>query len=114
MSIFNKKVDENIRGLKARIAYNEEYIQNFTPETDEYEIIQKALMRDYEEVRKMEESRFKATDILPWLTLAVTAVAGIVVPVYGMNKAYRSEEEEGKLKNGTVFNLATKNMKSTK
>lgn len=111
MKLFNKKVDDNINSLKARIRYNEEYILNFTPDTQEYGIIQQVLLRDYEEIRKMEESRVKAKDILPLLTLAVTAVAGIVVPVYGMNKAYKSEEEEGKLKNGTVFNLATKNMK---
>lgn len=111
MKLFNKKVDDNINSLKARIRYNEDYIQNFTPETQEYDIVQQVLLRDYEELRKMEESKVKAKDILPWLTLAVTAVAGIVVPVYGMNKAYKSEEEEGKLKNGTVFNLATKNMK---
>ena len=55
----------------------------------------------------------KAGEALPWLTLGVTAVAGIAVPIYGMNKAYQEEEVEGKLKNGTVFNLATKQMKNT-
>ena len=111
MKLFNKKVDDNINSLKARIKYNEEYIQNFTPETDEYDIIQQVLLRDYEEVRKMEESKVKAKDILPWASLVVTVFAGIVVPVYGMNKAYKSEEVDGKLKNGTVFGMATKNMK---
>ena len=111
MSIFNKKVDPHKESLEARIAYNEEYILNFTPETQEYDIIQQVLLRDYEELRRMEESKVKTKDILPLATLVVTAVAGIVVPVYGMNKAYRSEEVEGKLKNGTVFGIATKNMK---
>lgn len=110
MKLF-KNNDEHKAQIEARIAYNEEYIQNFTPETQEYDIIQQVLMRDYDELRRMDEHKVKAKDVLPWLTLAVTAIAGIVVPVYGMNKAYTSEEVDGKLKNGTVFNLATKNMK---
>lgn len=110
MSIF-KKVDPHREQLEARITYNEDYIQKFTPETEEYDIIQQVLMRDYEELRKMDESKVKAKDILPWASLVVTVFAGIVVPVYGMNKAYKSEEVDGKLKNGTVFGMATKNMK---
>lgn len=110
MSIFNKP-DPHRDQIEARIAYNEEYIQNFTPETQEYDIIQQVLMRDYDELRRMDEHKMKAKDILPWVSLAVTAFAGIVVPVYGMNKAYRSEEVDGKLKNGTIFGMATKNMK---
>lgn len=49
---------------------------------------------------------------LPWLTLVVTAIGTIVVPVYGMNKAYKEEEVENNLKNGTVFSIATKQMKT--
>ena len=107
----NKKVDEHRESLERRISYNEMYLEQFEPDTDEYEIIQKRLLSDYDELRKMDESKIKARDVLPWLTLAVTAIAGIFVPVYGMKLAYRSEEEEGKLKNGTVFGLGTKNMK---
>lgn len=107
----NKKTDVHRESLERRITYNEEYLESFEPNTDEYEIIQKRLLADYDELRKMDDAKIKAKDVLPWLTLAVTAIAGIFVPMYGMNKAYRSEEEEGKLKNGTVFNLATKNMK---
>ena len=110
MSIF-KKANPHREQLEARIAYNEEYIQQFTPETQEYDSIQQVLMRDYEELRKMDESKVKAKDILPWASLVVTVFAGVVVPVYGMNKAYKSEEVDGKLKNGTVFGMATKNMK---
>ncbi len=110
----NKKSDPHRESLERRIRINETYLESMVAGTEEYDIIQHALLRDYEELRKMDESKFKITDILPWATLAVTAIAGIFVPMYGMNKAYRSEEEEGKLKNGTVFNLATKNMKSTK
>lgn len=110
MSIF-KKADPHREQLEARIAYIEDYIQQFAPETEEYDSIQQVLMRDYEELRKMDESKVKAKDILPWASLVVTVFAGVVVPVYGMNKAYKSEEVDGKLKNGTVFGMATKNMK---
>lgn len=109
MKIF--KENPHRENLESRINSNEEYIQRFAPDTEEYEKVQQVLLKDYEELRKMDDNKKKLSDILPLATLVVTAIAGIVVPVYGMNKAYRSEEVEGKLKNGTVFGMATKNMK---
>lgn len=108
------KSDPRRESLLRRIEINETYLESMVAGTEEYDIVQHVLLRDYEELRKIDENKVKAKDILPWISLAVTAVAGIVVPVYGMKMAYRSEEVDGKLKNGTVFNLATKNMKSTK
>ena len=112
MNIF-KRENPHKESLERRIKANEEYLETMVAGTEEYEMAQNALIKDYEELKKMNEHKIKASDILPWATLAVSVVAGIFVPMYGMNKAYESEAE-GELRNGTVWGLATKNIKSTK
>lgn len=111
MSIFKKKVDPHKESLERRIASNEAYLETMVAGTEEYKMCQEALLRDYEELRTMNEHKVKASDVLAWVTLGVTAVAGIFVPLYGMNHAYQKEEVEGELSNGKVWSLGTKNMK---
>lgn len=112
MKLKFKKTNPHKESLERRIKANEEYLETMVAGTEEYEKIQKALVTDYEELRKMNESRIKASDILPWVTLGVTAIAGIFVPMYGMNKAYQKEEVEGELSNGKVWSIATKKTKN--
>lgn len=111
MKLFKKKVDPHRESLERRIKANEEYLETMVAGTKEYEMCQLSLLKDYEELRKMNEHKIKMSDVLAWATLAVTAVAGIAVPVYGMNKAYQKEEVDGELSNGKVWSIGTKNMK---
>lgn len=107
-----KKENPHKESLERRIKANEEYLETMVAGTEEYEKCQKALVTDYEELRKMNESKIKASDVLPWVTLGVTAIAGIFVPMYGMNKAYQKEEVDGELSNGKIWSLATKKTKN--
>ena len=107
-----KKPNPHKESLERRIKSNEEYLETMVAGTKEYEMCQEAILKDYEELRKMNEHKIKASDILPWVTLGVTAIAGIFVPMYGMNKAYQKEEVDGELSNGKVWSLATKKTKN--
>lgn len=109
-----KKENPHKESIENRITANEAYLESLDAATEKYRNVQEVLMVDYEELRKMNQNKLNARDFLHILDIAIAATAGIVVPLYGMNKAYRSEEVEGKLKNGTIFNLATKFIKGTK
>lgn len=109
-----KKTNPHKESIERRITDNETYLESLDAATEKYRNVQQVLVVDYEELRKMNQNKLNARDFLHILDIGIAAIAGIAVPLYGMNKAYRSEEVEGKLKNGTVFNLATKIMKNTK
>lgn len=106
-----KKSNPHKESLERRIKANEEYLETMVAGTKEYQLLQEALETDYERLDKMNQPKFKASDILPWATLAATMIVGAVVPVYGMNKAYQKEEVDGELSNGKVWSMATKNIK---
>lgn len=85
----------------------EDQMANMDP-GDEYD---RALLRwkaINDELREMSFGH-KMKDALPWLSLVVTAVGSIFVPVALGKLAYRNSEEEGKLKNGDVWREAISN-----
>ena len=94
--------------LKREISELESEMANLSSRK-EYDICLEEWKQLNEQLKEMSLLN-KVGKALPWLTLAVTAVGTIVVPIYGMNKAYK-EEKEGNLKNGDDWNLATKSMK---
>lgn len=106
------KIKENPRKafLKNEIQNCEAYMAKLGPgdEYTEYFNYWKSLNDELKEMSFWH----KAGKALPWVTVGVSAVAGIFVPIYGMKLAYKSEEEEQKLKNGTVWGTATKSMKN--
>ena len=104
------KQNEHKEFLKNELKNTEAYLAKLGPgeEYDEYFAHWQQLN---EELRKMSFGN-KVKEALPWLTLGVTAVAGIFVPIYGMNKAYQKEEVEGELSNGKVWSIATKKTKN--
>lgn len=115
---FKKQVDPHLESLERRIKANEEYLETMVAGTEEYEKIQKSLSMDYEERRKMTESKIKVGDVV--------AVAGVVMSALGIianvvtsersnntkkelcELAYKKEELDNELKNGTVMNIAMK------
>ena len=106
--IFSKKTNPHRESLERQIKDNEAYLETLVAGTDEYKKCQEAVFNGYEQLRKMDEHKIKASDVLPWVTLAVTAVAGIFVPVYGMNKAYQKEEVDNDIPNGRVWTISQK------
>lgn len=85
----------------------EDYMEKLGP-GDEYDhaLLQWKAIND--ELEKMSFGN-KLKDALPWLTLLVTAVGSIGVPIALGKLAYRNSEEEGKLKNGDVWREAISN-----
>lgn len=124
MKIFNKeisfkgKTNPHLESLERRIKTNEEYLETMVAGTEEYKAIQEALSKDYEEVRKMKEPKIKFGDIVAILGVGVSAL-GVLATVETSKRrdetkkeiaqlAYKKEEQENELKNGTVMNLAMK------
>ena len=85
----------------------EDYMLTLGP-GDEYDhaLLQWKAIND--ELEKMSIGN-KLKETLPWLTLVVTAIGSIGVPIALGKLAYRNSEEEGKLKNGDVWREAISN-----
>lgn len=85
----------------------EDYMLTLGP-GDEYDhaLLQWKAIND--ELERMSISN-KLKGVLPWLTLGVSAVGSIFVPIALGKLAYRNSEEQGKLKNGDVWREAISN-----
>ena len=115
---FKKQVDPSLESLNKRIKANEEYLETMIAGTEEYEAIQKSLSMDYEERRKMTESKIKVGDVVAVAGVVISALSLVVNVVTSERSnntkkelcelAYRKEEQDNELKNGTVMNIALK------
>lgn len=118
IKLFEKKTNPHLESLERRIKANEEYLETMVAGTEEYAAIQEALKNDYEELRKMTEPKFKMSDVIAALGVGATVlgvVAGVVTSERRDNTkkelaqlAYKKEEIDNDIKNGTVMNLAMK------
>ena len=115
---FKKTTDPHLESLERRIKANEEYLETMVAGTKEYKRIQEALARDYEERRKMMEPTIKFGDIMA-VVGAVTGIVAIVANVVTSERrdntrkeiaqlAYKKEEIQNEIKNGTVMSMAMK------
>lgn len=115
---FKKKSNPHRESLERRIQANEAYLETMVAGTKEYKLIQKALKNDYDELRKMDEPKVKLSDVVAILGVIVSA-AGIGVNLATSlhrdktrkdlgELAFKKEEIEGELKNGTDWSLAAK------
>ncbi len=115
---FRKKTNPHRESLERRIQANEAYLETMVAGTKEYKLIQKALNNDYEELRKMDESKVKLSDIIAGLGVVATFATAGVTLYTSLHRdqtrkelgelAFRKEEIEGELKNGTDWSLAAK------
>lgn len=75
---------------------------------EEYDACFKQWVAYREELEKMSWTN-KLNKALPWVSVIVTAVGTIAVPVALGQLAYRKSEEQGELKNGDVWREAISN-----
>jgi len=108
MSLFKNDTKKFLENEKRNM---EEYMAKLGP-GEEYDKYFESWKKVNEELEKMSLG-YKISKAFPWIALGVTAAGTIFVPLYGMNKAYKEEEEENHIKNGTVFTLASKQIRST-
>lgn len=106
MNIKFKKNEEKER-INNEIRNKLEYLSSIGP-GEEYQDCLEELKELYE-LKKRMSLTYKMKEAFPWVGLAVTAIGTIGVPITMGVLAYRSSEEQGKLKQGDVWREAIQN-----
>ncbi|MBO7452219.1 MAG: hypothetical protein J6U54_17975 [Clostridiales bacterium] len=108
--------------IRSEMKQIEEYMKSIAPGNEEYDVYHSTWQRWNSELMDIEkaenEDKFKLSDLLPWLTIALTAggtVAGVYTSVHKDktkkelgDMIYQKEEVEDALGNGKLYSLSTK------
>lgn len=115
---FKKKIDPHREELEAELTANEQYLRTMVAGTKEYAMVYDAVKQQREELRAYGKSKISFGDVVAFIG-ALAGIGGVAATVATSvhrdetrkelaTWIYQNEELDGKLGNGPIRNLATK------